>query len=174
MFTGLVEAIGRVEEVNDHAGYTIKISSESILDDVSLGDSISVNGTCLTVIEFDKTTFKVGISPETLDKTCLGNLVVGSLVSLERAMLSTSRLGGHIVQGHIDCTVRITSIIPDKNSLVYTFIITDSDLLSMIVKKGYVCLDGVSLTVTQVDYSLKTFSIMMIEYTQSKGSYLKY
>ena len=73
----------------------------------------------------------------------------------------------------MDCTVKIDNISPDRNSLVYTFSISDTELLSMIVKKGYVCLDGVSLTVTDVDYSMKTFSIMMIEYTQSKGSLFK-
>jgi riboflavin synthase len=172
MFTGLVETIGSVVEITVDPGYNLVISAESILDDVSLGDSISVNGTCLTVIAFDRSSFKVGVSPETLSKTNLGQLIVGSRVNLERAMLSTSRLGGHIVQGHVDCTVKINSILPDQTSLVYTFSISDSELLSMIVKKGYVCLDGVSLTVTDVDYSSKTFSIMMIEYTRSKGIFL--
>lgn len=173
MFTGIVEEIGTVEAISFNP-CILQVTADLVLQDVKLGDSISVNGTCLTVTEFNKTCFKVGISPETLDKTCLGSLAVGSLVSLERAMLATSRLGGHIVQGHIDCTVTITSIIPVENSLVYTFSIDDPELIVMIVKKGYVCLDGVSLTVTQVDHSMKTFCIMMIEYTQSKGKSCSY
>jgi riboflavin synthase len=174
MFTGLIETIGIIQEIIEFPGYTLVISAESILEDVSLGDSIAVNGICLTVIEFGPSTFTVGVSPETLSKTCLKASAVGSRVNLERAILSTSRLGGHIVQGHVDCTVKIDNITPDGNSLVYTFSISDTELLSMIVKKGYVCLDGVSLTVTDVDYSMKTFSIMMIEYTQSKGSHFPF
>ncbi|KAJ3272480.1 Riboflavin synthase alpha chain [Terramyces sp. JEL0728] len=181
MFTGIVETIGRVISVEEldstesgGNGYTLTIdSAEVVLSDCSLGDSISINGVCLTVTEFNaqRTVFKVGISPETLRKTNLGEFKVGDNVNLERAMSASTRFGGHFVQGHVDTTVSIYSITKDPpNSLIFHFQLKEQDIefLSYIVPKGYVCLDGTSLTVIDVDWSKRLFSVMLIAYTQQR------
>lgn len=123
-------------------------------------------GTCLTVTEFDKETFKVGVAPESLRRTNLGELKVGSKVNLERAMDAQKRFGGHIVQGHVDCTVTITSITPEGNSLWFKFHVPDRQLMRYIIPKGFIALDGTSLTVCDVDDDAQTFTIMMIAHTQ--------
>jgi len=142
------------------------VDSAPILGDAHLGDSISVNGTCLTITEFDQSTFKLGLSPETLRRTNLGDLTLGSLVNLERAMASHGRFGGHFVQGHVDTTAKIVSMEPDGNSLVVTLCLDDQSMMKYIVEKGYICIDGTSLTVTSVTES--EFSIMLVAYTQAK------
>ena len=122
-------------------------------------------------MEFDQNWFTVCVSPETQRKTCLGDLKSGDRVNLERAMSANARFGGHFVQGHVDCAVTIQSIQPDPpNSLIFTFKLDDheSHLINYIVHKGYVCLDGISLTVTNVNHADATFSIMMIPFTQEK------
>ncbi|KAI9323695.1 alpha subunit of riboflavin synthase [Dichotomocladium elegans] len=174
MFTGLVEQIGIVAAINERDttesggnGWTITIANaSSILGDCHLGDSIAVNGTCLTVTEFDRDTFKVGVAPESLRRTNLGDLIVGSKVNLERAMDSQKRFGGHMVQGHVDATVTIESITPEGNSLWFKFRVNDKDLMRYIIPKGFICLDGTSLTVCDVDDKDQTFTIMMIAHTQ--------
>lgn len=123
-------------------------------------------GTCLTVTEFDKETFKVGVAPESLRRTNLGDLKVGSKVNLERAMDSQKRFGGHMVQGHVDTTVTIVNVKPEGNSIWFTFQTDDKDIMRYIIPKGFICLDGTSLTVCDVDDNEKTFSIMMIAHTQ--------
>ncbi|RKO92169.1 hypothetical protein BDK51DRAFT_17640, partial [Blyttiomyces helicus] len=134
-------------------------------------------GTCLTVTEFDeaRTTFKIGVSPETLRKTSLGDLKEGEKVNLERAMSASTRFGGHFVQGHVDTTVTIHTITPDPpNSLILHFYLapptadSPTDFLQYIIPKGYVTLDGTSLTVINVDQSARTFSVMLIAYTQER------
>lgn len=139
-----------------------------ILEDVHLGDSISVNGTCLTVTEFTKTDFKVGISPETLRRTNLGELKQGAKVNLERAVNNEVRFGGHYVQGHVDTVAKIVKRRPDENSIVFTFELRDKEYINYIVEKGFIALDGTSLTVTSVDNDLASFEIMMVSYTQDK------
>ncbi|KAK9703758.1 Riboflavin synthase alpha chain [Basidiobolus ranarum] len=174
MFTGIVEIIGTVANVNTldtsesgGKGWTITIKDASeILDDCHLGDSIAINGTCLTVTEFDKDTFKVGVSPETLKKTNLGELQVGAKVNLERAMGSGIRFGGHFVQGHVDDTVSIISIVPEGNSLWFKLQVDNNELMKYIIPKGYIALDGTSLTVCEVNYTEKWFTFMMVAYTQ--------
>ncbi|CAO3618985.1 unnamed protein product [Cunninghamella blakesleeana] len=178
MFTGLVEIMGTVVSVveNDSTesggnGWTITIGdASSILVDCHIGDSIAVNGTCLTVTEFDKDSFKVGVAPESLRRTNLGQLQVGSKVNLERAMDAQKRFGGHMVQGHVDTTVVIESIKPEGNSVWFTFKIPegeDTDIMRFIIPKGFIALDGTSLTVCDVDDDQHTFSIMMIAHTQA-------
>ncbi|KAJ3311135.1 Riboflavin synthase alpha chain [Boothiomyces sp. JEL0838] len=181
MFTGIVETMGRVSAVepldateSGGNGFTITIeNAKVVLTDVNMGDSIAVNGVCLTVTEFntERTMFKIGVAPETLRKTNLGEFKVGQQVNLERAMSATTRFGGHFVQGHVDTTVTIHSITKDPpNSLIIHFKVRESDIefLSYIVPKGYVCLDGTSLTVIDVDWPNRLFSVMLIAYTQSK------
>lgn len=176
MFTGIVEIIGEVEEYNtfdssstggNGISLTIKNASE-ILNDCHLGDSISINGTCLTVTEFSKDDFKVGISQETLKKTTFGNLKKHDKVNLERAISGDVRYGGHVVQGHIDTIAKIISKKPEGNSIIFEFELRDPEFINYIVNKGFICIDGTSLTVVEVDYGLKTFKIMMVAYTQSK------
>lgn len=151
-------------------GTSLTISDcEEILTDAHLGDSISVNGTCLTVTAFEKTWFKVGVAPETLRRTNLGDLQKGSFVNLERAVSADTRMGGHFVQGHVDTVAKILSVTPDGNSLVFRLQPRDKDVLRYVVEKGYVTLDGASLTVTKVvDGEDGYWEVMLIAYTQEK------
>ncbi|KAF1842541.1 Lumazine-binding protein [Cucurbitaria berberidis CBS 394.84] len=176
MFTGLVETIGTVaslEELDKSAsgggGTSLTISASDILGDAHLGDSISVNGTCLTVTEFDKSSFKIGCAPETLRRTNLGALKQGSKVNLERAVSAETRMGGHFVQGHVDTIATIESVTPDGNALTFRFKPRDPAVLRYIVEKGYVTIDGASLTVTKVqDGPDGWWEVMLIAYTQEK------
>ncbi|KAI9105741.1 hypothetical protein DFS34DRAFT_26091 [Phlyctochytrium arcticum] len=183
MFTGIVETMGTVKSAvpmdsseSGGGGCSIVIGDASIvLTDVHIGDSIAVSGVCLTVTEFDdaRSWFKVGIAPETLRKTNLGELKEGMKVNLERAMSASTRFGGHFVQGHVDTTVIVKSITPDPpNSLIIRFQVPspvdghDTDYLRYIVPKGYVTLEGTSLTVIDVDVKERTFTVMLIPHTQ--------
>jgi len=149
---------------------TVSDSTE-ILDDCHIGDSISINGACLTVTEFTKDAFKVGLAPETLEKTDLGQLKVGHHVNLERAMAAHVRFGGHFVQGHVDSKATIISRTPDGNSLRHLFQLPEgTTLLPYLIPKGYVAVDGASLTVTSVSDAERTFGLMLIAHTQSKIS----
>lgn len=143
-------------------------TNEEMLDDAHLGDSISINGTCLTITEFDKTSFKVGVSPETLRRTNLGALKQQSKVNLERAVSASTRMGGHFVQGHVDTIASIVAVTPDGNALTFRLKPRDKDVLRYIVEKGYVTLDGASLTITQVEDSAGWFEVMLIAYTQER------
>ena len=140
-----------------------------ILGDCHLGDSIAVNGTCLTVTEFTSSSFKIGVAPETLRRTNLGSLTKGSKVNLERAVSAETRMGGHFVQGHVDTVAKILSVTPDGEALVFRLQPRDKSVLRYIVEKGYVTLDGASLTITAVeDGADGWWEVMMISYTQEK------
>ena len=129
----------------------------------------TAQGTCLTITAFDKTWFKVGVAPETLRRTNLGSLQPNSRVNLERAVLGETRMGGHFVQGHVDTIAKVLSVTPDSNSLVFRLQPRDLGVMRYIVEKGYVTLDGASLTVTKVvDGEEGYFEIMLIAYTQEK------
>ncbi|RIB19795.1 alpha subunit of riboflavin synthase [Gigaspora rosea] len=175
MFTGIVEHMGVVVEIQqlDNSatggdGWSMKIGdAEPVLVDCRLGDSISINGTCLTVTDFGTEWFKVGLSPETLRRTNLGDLKVGSKVNLERALAANVRFGGHFVQGHVDTTGEIISMTPEVNSLWIKISPSDSKYLRYIIPKGYICLDGTSLTVCEVNDAENWFNIMLVAYTQS-------
>lgn len=141
----------------------------NILGDVHLGDSISVNGTCLTVTEFGKSEFKVGVAPETLRRTNLGSLQKNDNVNLERAVSANSRMGGHFVQGHVDTIATIESVTEDGNAFTYRLRPRDANVLRYIIEKGYVTLDGASLTITAVeDGEDGWWEVMLIAYTQEK------
>jgi len=152
----------------------LTIHAPPILNDCHIGDSISINGVCLTVTEFDQNSFKVGLSPETLHRSSLGDLNPGDGVNLERAMGTTSRFGGHFVQGHVDATASITERITDGNSLRITFHLpspappNSEDLMPFLIQKGYVTIDGASLTLITVNDRDRSFSVMLIAHTQSK------
>lgn len=133
-----------------------------------MGDSISINGTCLTVTSFTKDLFKVGVSPETLRRTNLGSLKEGSNVNLERAVSATTRMGGHFVQGHVDTIATILSATPDGNALTFRLQPREKNVLRYIVEKGYVTLDGASLTITAVNDGENWWEVMLIAYTQER------
>jgi riboflavin synthase len=139
-----------------------------ILGDAHLGDSISVNGTCLTVTEFSKNEFKVGVAPETLRRTNLGSLQQGSHVNLERAVSASTRMGGHFVQGHVDTVATILETRQDGNAITFRLQPRNRDVLRYIVEKGYVTLDGASLTITAVNDGEGWWEVMLIAYTQEK------
>lgn len=118
--------------------------------------------------EFDKTSFKVGVAPETLRRTNLGNLTEGSKVNLERAVSASTRMGGHFVQGHVDTIAKILSVTPDGNSLIFRVQPREKEVLRYVVEKGYVTLDGASLTVTKVNDAEGWWEVMLIAYTQER------
>lgn len=166
MFTGLVEEIGEVISAGprgDHFDVTVKAAT--VLEGVALGDSISINGVCLTVTTFNDHSFTVGLAPETLNRTNLGDLAAGDQVNLERAVLPSTRMGGHYVQGHVDATGVIKSLKPDRDALWLT-VETSPALMRYVVSKGYIAIDGASLTV--VDTGLDWFNVTLIDYTQGK------
>lgn len=166
MFTGLVEEIGTVAAVRDTgSSFDLTVSARSVLGGAKLGDSIAVNGVCLTVTAFDDRSFTVGLAPETLKRTNLGDLAEGDPVNLERSLLPETRLGGHFVQGHVDATGVIKSFRPDRDAL-WLAVETDPALMRYIVTKGYIAIDGASLTV--VDTGRDWFNVTLIDYTQRK------
>ncbi|KAI0383787.1 Lumazine-binding protein [Hypomontagnella monticulosa] len=176
MFTGLVEEIGVVAELNPHdetGGTSLTITlpaSSTLLADAQLGDSISINGVCLTATHLTPSppSFKVGIAPETLRLTNLGALAKDSRVNLERAVRADTRMGGHFVQGHVDTIAEIVRVVADGNAVTFRFTPRALDVLKYIVYKGYVALDGTSLTVTAVNDEEGWFEVMLIAYTQEK------
>ncbi|MCR5540199.1 MAG: riboflavin synthase [Ruminococcus sp.] len=160
MFTGLIEETGTVCEVcrNGNASF-IRIAAEKVLEGTKVGDSIAVNGVCLTVTDHDGKIFRADVMNETLSRSSLGTLKQGSKVDLERAMSAEGRFGGHIVSGHIDGTGTVSSIKQDGIAVRYT-ISADDKLLRYIVEKGSVTLDGISLTVAAVTDSDFTVSVI--------------
>ena len=159
MFTGIVEEVGRVASMSD---YRLVIQAETVLSDVGLGDSISVNGACLTVVEFDAGSFAVDLAPETLRRTSLGQVGPGGAVNLERALAAHDRMGGHIVQGHVDSTGDITGLTPEADCFIMEIAVPES-LAPYIVEKGFIAVDGISLTVVQS--SEFRFTISVIPFT---------
>lgn len=159
MFTGIVEEIGIIKSLHNK---TITIEANKIFEDMHLGDSISVNGICLTVSSFKNKIFNANVTQETLNRTNLGNLKSGSKVNLERAISLNRRFGGHIVSGHIDGVGNIKSMERDDNAIILT-IEVPKHLMKYIVEKGSVAVDGISLTVASLRDN--TFSISVIPHT---------
>lgn len=170
VFTGIVEEMGTVERIENldsaGGGVNMVVSAATTLSGVKLGDSISVNGTCLTVTEFADGTFSFGLAPETLRRTNLGTLRAGSRVNLERSMAADGRFGGHMVQGHVDCMGTIAKIVPEKDAIWYT-IHVPQEYMKYVVEKGYITIDGASLTVCDVLDKEGSFTVTMIAYTQA-------
>ena len=163
MFTGIVEETGSIKNIKRGAASAeLSIEASKVLEDVALGDSIAVNGVCLTVTDFSGSMFTADVMHETLDRSSLGALRPGSPVNLERAMKTDGRFGGHIVSGHIDGTGHISNISRDDNAIWYT-IDTSGDILRYIVEKGSIAIDGISLTVASVDES--SFKVSIIPHT---------
>ncbi|KPH75158.1 riboflavin synthase [Oceanobacillus caeni] len=161
MFTGIIEEIGtvkKIQKVSDQA-VTMTISSSKILEDVGLGDSISVNGICLTVTHFTSDYFEVDAMPETIKATSLNSLKKGSSVNLERAMAANGRFGGHFVSGHIDATGKIVKKKKEQNAIYYDIEIPN-DLTKYILPKGSITVDGTSLTIFGIQKSIFTISLI--------------
>lgn len=146
MFTGIIEETGVLKEQN---GGNLVIQADKVLEDVHLGDSIAVNGVCLTVTEFQKNWFRADVMAETLRRSSLGTLKKGSRVNLERAMAANGRFGGHIVSGHIDGTGTVENMQREGNAIWVT-ISCGAALLRYIAEKGSIAIDGISLTVAEV------------------------
>ncbi len=163
IFTGIVEEIGRVKQINrGKQSFQISIQAAKVLDDVKLGDSMAVNGVCLTVTESTVSQFTADVMPETYNRTTLKSLSSGSPVNLERALRLADRLGGHLVQGHVDGIGTIINKAPRDIAIIYR-IKAEPDILRYIVAKGSIAVDGVSLTVIEV--SQESFTVSLIPHT---------
>ena len=164
MFTGIIEGVGRIgrrEELGGDVRFHVQVGTLPF-DAVQLGESIAVNGVCLTVIAFDQASFQADASTETLGLTTLGQLAEGAYVNLERAMRPSDRFGGHIVSGHVDGVGSVVSIDQDARALRWRFA-APAPLLRYIARKGSICVDGVSLTVNAVDDA--GFEVALIPHT---------
>ncbi len=163
MFTGIVEEIGTILSVKKGVkSSALIISGDLIFEDMHIGDSIAVNGVCLTVTNKTKESFTADVMAETLRRSSLGSLKAGSKVNLERAMAANGRFGGHIVSGHIDGTGEIESFVREDNA-VWVTVKTPVKLLKYIIEKGSIAIDGVSLTVAYVDN--RCFKVSLIPHT---------
>ena len=160
MFTGLIEEQGRV--LTPPRNGKLSLAADKVTEGLALGDSIAVNGVCLTVSAFSGQRFTADVMPETLHRSNLGELRTGSLVNLERALPATGRFGGHFVSGHIDGVGSLLSVRPEGNALIFS-IRAAPELLRDIVEKGSVAIDGISLTVVEVTETL--FSVSVIPHT---------
>ncbi len=167
MFTGIIEEVGKVKKMLSNG---IVISAKKVLLDVHTGDSIAVNGVCLTVVEYSKNEFRVDVMPETFRCSNLGELKSGSEVNLERAMSAGGRFGGHIVSGHIDCCGTITNMIKENNAVIVE-ISPQKNILKNIVNKGSIAIDGISLTVAYV--KTDSFAVSIIPHTGKETILLK-
>jgi riboflavin synthase len=160
MFTGIVQEIGRAKE---NGGSSLTIEAAASLDGLKLGDSIAVNGTCLTVTSLEEGSFSVDTMPETLRRTNLGLLTPGAPVNLEQALTLSTPLGGHITQGHVDATGSLVSTDPEGDALMMRFE-APPQVMKYVVEKGFIAVDGISLTVVEWDES--SFTVSVVRYTQ--------
>jgi riboflavin synthase len=159
LFTGIIEEVGTARAVRPDK---LTITATQVLQGTRLGDSIAVNGACLTASGLDAGSFSVDVTPETLRRTNLGVIRAGSRVNLERALLVGGRLGGHLVQGHVDATGKVLSMTPEERALIARYAAPQS-VMRYIVEKGFIAVDGVSLTV--VGYDESSFSVSLVGYT---------
>lgn len=167
MFTGIVEELGEIREISREAdSITLTIRAATVLDDVHHGDSIAVNGVCLTVVEFGDDFFTADLMQETLDRSSLGQVEVGSKVNLERATAVGQRLGGHIVQGHVDGTGEVLSRTPGERWEVVRISLPEQ-LNKYVVEKGSIAVDGTSLTVSAVSEGFFEVSLIPTTLTDS-------
>ena len=163
MFTGLVEEVGTIEQITSNLdGLRISINAEKVMEGLKVDDSVSCSGICLTVIDMNISSFTVQLVEETLNRTTAKNWKNDSAINLERALLPSSRMGGHFVQGHIDCISKITDIKMTDESAIFSFTLP-GPYQKYIVEKGSICLDGISLTVASINN--KEFSIAVIPHT---------
>jgi riboflavin synthase len=166
LFTGIIEEIGTVKQIiRGDKAIVLEITAKKVLEDVKLGDSIAVNGVCLTVTTFSADRFTVDVMPETVHATSLSELAAGSKVNLERAMIANGRFGGHFVSGHVDGTGMIQEKKSVSNAVYYT-ISVGNDLARFLMLKGSVTVDGTSLTIFGV--AENTFTISLIPHTMQE------
>ena len=173
MFTGIIEAVGRLRAINSSGdGARVVIDTGSLdLSDVKLGDSIATNGICLTVVAVDGASFSADVSSETLTRTGLAHYQIGDSVNLEKAMLPTTRFGGHMVSGHVDGVSEITSIEHKGNSIDY-WLTMPAELAPYIAEKGSITIDGTSLTVNSL--GADKFRITIVPHTTEQTIISKY
>ncbi len=165
MFTGIIEEIGKIQSIQKGANSAVlSVQAREIMEDVHLGDSIAVNGVCLTVTSISPNGFTADVMHETLNRSSLGKLRIGNPVNLERAMSANGRFGGHIVSGHIDGTGMVSDIRKDDNAVWY-IIKTPLPIIRYIIEKGSIAIDGISLTVARVYKD--SFSVSIIPHTAS-------
>lgn len=171
MFTGIVEELGQVKALSlrGNSG-TLTVKAKKVLEGTKIGDSIAVNGVCLTVTNMKNNEFSADVMAETVRRSSLGALQDGSYVNLERAMAADGRFGGHIVSGHIDVTGQIESMRREENAVWVTIACADK-ILDLIVEKGSICIDGISLTVAAV--TKRNFSVSVIPHTGEETTLLK-
>lgn len=170
MFTGIVEEKGIIKSINKGSNSSkLVIEGNKIFSQLQLGDSVAVNGVCLTVCSFTGKTFEADVMGETLSRSSLGSLKQGSQINLERAMAANGRFGGHIVSGHIDGTGTIVSMTPDEIA-TWVKISTKSEIMKYIVEKGSIAIDGVSLTVAKV--GIDDFQVSLIPHTGKETTLL--
>jgi riboflavin synthase len=160
VFTGIVEEVGSIVSVNP-SGLTV--AAAKALKGMQPGGSVAVNGACLTVTAFDSKSFSVDVMPETLQKTSLGLLKPGDKVNLERPMLLGGELGGHLVQGHVDGTATVTSIMREGGAVLIKFEVP-AELMRYVVLKGFIAVDGVSLTITEK--GTHSFGVSVVDFTR--------
>ncbi|MPQ44096.1 riboflavin synthase [Clostridium tarantellae] len=166
MFTGIIEEVGTIKNIkNGEKGAKLFIKGSKVLNKTQIGDSISTNGVCLTVTSINNNNFEADVMYETLKRSNLGNLEIGSKVNLERALTLESRLGGHIVSGHIDGIGKIYSLVREDNSVCIS-IKANEAILKYIIEKGSIAIDGISLTVAYVDDEL--FKVCIIPHTMQE------
>ena len=170
MFTGIVEEVGSIKSVvSGHTSGELAVNAHTVLENTKIGDSIAVNGVCLTVTKLNSSGFTADVMPETLRRSNLGQLHIGDSVNLERAMAADGRFGGHIVSGHIDGLGTIDEMKRESNA-VWVRISAASEVLRLIVEKGSIAIDGISLTVAEV--TDRDFSVSIIPHTGSETTLL--
>ena len=160
MFTGIVEELGKIQEIETRSsGMRFTISAKLVMDDLNIGDSISINGVCLTVAEKKEKDFSLNLVPETLDKSNLGELIEGNYVNLERAMQVSDRFGGHILQGHVETL----GVILDKQQQEDNAVISvglDPEWMRFCIPKGSIALDGISLTIAKIEANIVEIALI--------------
>ena len=160
MFTGIIEELGKIQEIETKSsGMRFTISAKLVMDDLNIGDSISINGVCLTVTEKKEKDFSLDLVPETLDKSNLGELIEGNYVNLERAMQASDRFGGHILQGHIETL----GVILDKQQQEDNAVISvglDPEWMRFCIPKGSIALDGISLTIAKIEANIVEIALI--------------
>lgn len=163
MFTGIIEEVGVLKQIKHGVKSSIlTVQAKRVLEDTNIGDSIATNGVCLTVVKLNSDSFEADVMAESLRRTNLGNLKSGDEINLERALTPSTRMGGHIVSGHVDGTGTIKSFVKEDNAVLVT-INTEYNILRYIIEKGSIAIDGISLTVVSVDS--QKFVVSLIPHT---------
>jgi riboflavin synthase len=171
VFTGIIEETGSVLSVErSEAGSRMRFAAETVLSDLEIGGSIAVNGCCLTAIEIDSEGFAADLSPETLEKTNIGDLAVGSRVNLERPLLPTSRLSGHFVQGHVDATGEFVGVTHAGDDNWTLRVRVPEETLKYLVYKGSIAIDGISLTIARLDEDVIEVAVIPHTYRETNLS----